>query len=142
MKKEIIELFKKYGAKSATLREDGSYVVKGSLDLDDQGLTELPFKGIAYVVKGSFYCRNNQLASLSGAPTKVGWSFDCEHNQLTSLAGAPTKVGGSFWCNDNKLTSLAGAPTKVGGDFWCSNNPLTSLAGAPTTIGAPALSMG
>jgi len=57
----------------------------------------------------------------------AGGDFYCNDNQLTSLVGAPTSVGGSFFCNDNKLTSLVGAPTSVNGDFYCANNKLTSL---------------
>jgi hypothetical protein len=55
--------------------------------------------------------------------------FYCSDNKLTSLVGAPSSVGSNFWCSDNKLTSLVGAPSSVGGYFDCSNNNLTSLKG-------------
>jgi len=86
-------------------------------------------------VTGSFWCNNNQLTSLVGAPQEVGDHFLCEDNQLTSLEGAPQKVGWSFSCKDNQLTSLVGAPHKVGDDFLCDNNRLTSLVGAPRRVG-------
>ena len=82
-------------------------------------------------VNGNFYCEDNQVVSLQGAPTRVGGNFWCGINQLVSLQGAPTQVGGNFYCNYNKLTSLQGAPTQVGGDFYCDDNKLTSLQGAP-----------
>lgn len=53
---------------------------------------------------------------------EVTGNFYCFENQLTSLKGAPQKVGGDFWCQDNKLVSLKGAPQKVGGNFVCYNN--------------------
>ena len=84
---------------------------------------------------GSFYCSNNQLTSLAGAPSEVGGVFYCDNNQLTSLAGAPSEIGGEFHCGNNQLTSLAGAPSEIGGDFSCGYNKLTSLAGAPSEIG-------
>jgi hypothetical protein len=86
-------------------------------------------------VGGRFYCGNNKLTSLEGAPTHVGGGFSCGNNQLTSLEGAPTSVGGDFYCYNNQLTSLEGAPTSVGGDFYCNNNQLTSLEGAPKDVG-------
>jgi hypothetical protein len=49
----------------------------------------------------------------------VGEDFYCLDNKLTSLKGAPKQVGGNFDCSENKLTSLAGAPQEVGGDFGC-----------------------
>ncbi len=86
-------------------------------------------------VTGDFYCTDNQLTSLEGAPQKVGGDFGCSENKLTSLKGAPKKVGGSFNCSRNQLTSLEGAPQKVGGSFYCNDNQLTSLKGAPQTVG-------
>ena len=67
--------------------------------------------------------------------TEVSDGFYCDNNNLTSLEGAPTKVGGSFYCSWNKLTDLVGAPEEVGLDFDCSTNPLTSTKGKPERIG-------
>jgi hypothetical protein len=109
---------------------DGSILIPGDLDISDKGLTKLP--NLSYVkVVGGFYCRNNQLTSLEGAPHAVGDSFDCSTNQLTSLEGGPHTVGGGFFCYSNQLTSLKHAPHTVSGDFFCSYNQLTSLEGAP-----------
>jgi len=86
-------------------------------------------------VSGNFWCENNQLMSLQGAPDHVGGNFSCEGNKLTSLQGAPHRVGLNFKCNSNKLTSLQGAPDHVVGDFRCSNNRLMDLQGSPTHVG-------
>ena len=92
--------------------------VKGDFDCSYEKLKDL--KGVRFgKVNGRFYCRNNELTSLEGAPQEVGWNFDCRNNELTSLAGGPQKVGVDFRCQYNKLTSLKGAPQKVGGDFKC-----------------------
>ena len=110
----------------------GKWEVEGDLDLSHLNLTELP---PMRKVGGGFYCGDNQLTSLEGAPNEVGGSFYCYSNHLASLAGAPNEVGRSFWCSYNQLTSLEGAPEKVGGDFFCSYNQLTSLEGAPKRVG-------
>ena len=106
----------------------------GNFDCSDQKLTD--FLGIGFgEVKGYFYCENNQLVSLEGAPASVGGSFYCYNNQLHSLEGAPRTVGGGFYCDNNQLASLMGAPLTVGGGFYCDNNQLHSLEGAPLTVG-------
>jgi hypothetical protein len=107
--------------------------VNGDFDCVQQNLTD--FKGVAFGhVSGYFYCDNNQLTSLEGAPQKVGDVFDCRSNRLTSLEGAPLTVGRGFYCGNNRLTSLVGAPLTVG-NFICNNNQITSLVGAPQTVG-------
>jgi hypothetical protein len=108
--------------------------VEGSFDCRGQRLKG--FKGVKFgVFNGYFWCENNRLTSLVGAPQEVGGSFDCSYNHLTSLVGAPLKVGESFDCSNNRLTSLVGAPQEVGGSFDCSYNHLTSLVGAPQSVG-------
>ncbi len=111
----------------------GEVDVDGEFSCREQGLSD--FKGVRFgVVEVHFFCNDNQLTTLEGAPRKVGESFYCYNNQLTSLEGAPQKVGGSFYCNDNQLTTLEGAPREVGGLFVCENNQLTSLEGAPQEV--------
>jgi len=101
------------------------------LEITQRSVTDLKIK----YTGGDFFCSNNQLASLEGAPSHVGGDFFCSNNQLTSLKGAPSHVGGRFYCNNNKLTSLEGTPSRVGGDFTCYNNQLASLEGAPSHVG-------
>ena len=112
---------------------DGLYSCKKNIVIRGFSFEKLPVK--FKDVGRNFYCNNNQLTSLEGAPEKVGGSFYCISNQLTSLEGAPKEVGGYFDCRDNQLTSLEGAPKEVGGDFDCSDNQLTSLEGAPEKVG-------
>jgi|688.fasta_scaffold485147_2 hypothetical protein len=107
--------------------------VDGGFYCGQQDLTD--FKGVAFGhVKDGFYCNNNLLTSLVGAPQTVGGDFYCENNRLTSLEGAPETVNGNFSCSGNQLTSLKEAPQTVGGGFSCSNNQLTSLVEAPQTV--------
>jgi hypothetical protein len=95
---------------------------KGDLDLSNMNLTKLPDILKDITVGGNFYCGNNNLTSLEGAPKSVGASFACSNNKLTSLQCDHITVGGDFYCSFNKLTSLVGAPKSVGEDFICHSN--------------------
>ena len=106
--------------------------VEGNFYCENNQLSSL--EGAPQVLGMGFYCQNNQLNTLKGAPQKVGW-FSCENNQLTTLEGAPHEVVENFYCNNNQLVSLEGAPQKVGEDFYCNNNQLTTLEGAPQEVG-------
>ena len=100
---------------------DKEYInVKGDVDLSNLNLTKLPIR--FGTVGGGFYCNNNKLTTLEGAPKKVGGDFYCNNNKLTTLKGAPEKVRGDFDCSNNKLTSLKGAPEVVVDDFHCYDN--------------------
>jgi hypothetical protein len=108
--------------------------VDGDFKCGKQGLKD--FKGVAFGhVKGGFYCSDNQLTSLEGAPQTVDEDFYCILNRLTSLEGAPKTVDGSFICSNNQLTNLEGAPQTVGGYFDCYHNQITSLEGSPQKVG-------
>ena len=108
---------------------------KGNLNLYEMDLVELPAILNNVTVDGHFYCNNNKLKSLSGAPQRVRGGFYCYSNLLTSLSGAPQHVGGGFYCYRNRLTTLSGAPQHVDGNFYCGNNLLTSLSGSPQHVG-------
>ena len=127
-KEEVIE--KKL--KECTVNPDGTFSCEGSIDLSNLGLKELPVK--FKEVGGDFYCYNNRLTTLEGAPERVGGDFSCRNNQLTTLEGAPERVGRNFSCRNNQLTTLEGAPEHVGRDFYCSKNQLTTLEGAPEHV--------
>jgi len=115
-------------------KKTGLVDIKGNFDFSDKNLTD--FKGVKFgVVTGSFFCDNNKLTSLEGAPQEVRGSFFCDYNKLTSLKGAPQEVKGDFYCDYNKLTSLNGAPQEVRGSFGCRHNQLTSLKGSPQKVG-------
>jgi hypothetical protein len=106
--------------------------VTGNFYCRNNQLTNLV--GAPQTVKGSFWCEINQLTTLVGAPRTVGGDFDCDHNQLTTLTGAPQTVKGRFNCAANQLTTLEEAPQTVTKDFYCFNNQLTTLEGAPQTV--------
>ena len=120
---------------------DGSVKIDpstGVVDVDGdvyliKPISHLPVK--FGTVRGSFYCGDNQLTNLEGAPRHVGGYFNGCRNRLTSLEGAPDHVGEDFDCYDNQLTNLEGAPNHVGGDFNCAHSPLISLKGAPDHVG-------
>ena len=61
---------------------DGSYDVEGEVDISYKNLTKIPWKFRR--VGGSFYCSNNQLTSLEGAPQYVGRNFFCDNNPVPS----------------------------------------------------------
>lgn len=117
------------------------FKIEGEVTIDDLGVVDVSGnvrlkKSCTKIpvtfgkVGGDFWCQDNQLMSLAGAPNHVGGDFSCHDNQLASLAGAPDHVGGDFWCYRNQLTSLAGAPDQVGGGFYCTwnkNLPLLRL---------------
>lgn len=112
-----------------TINDDMTINVRGNVDLSEKDLTRFPdFIQFNHIV-GNFWCHNNRLTSLRGAPLTVDRSFGCSSNQLATLIGAPKKVGSNFYCSDNLLTSLEGAPQEVGMSFYCYRNKLTSLDG-------------
>ena len=116
-------------------RSDGMLVVSGNIDVARRGITQLPDLS-RIVVTGNFYCQNNHLTSLKGAPAEVLGGFWCNDNQLESLEFSPKGVTGQYVCLSNRLTSLAHAPAEIAGEFCCGNNPLTSLEGAPQKFSA------
>ena len=140
-----------YGIKNYTINDKCEIDVNGRVDLRVYDIETFPsyiqfgtvkgdfywhdkiasLEGAPKKVGGNFYCSNNNLTSLKGAPKEVGKDFNCSNNNLTTLEGAPMKVGGGFYCWKNQLTSLIGAPREVVGRFDCSDNNLTSLKGAP-----------
>ena len=131
----IYDWLKKYNIKNYTLNDRGEIDVDGDVKLCYRNITEIPPFIRFGVVKGDFYCYNNNLTSLEGAPKKVGGVFACHDNELTSLKGSPREVKGDFTCYYNQLTSLEGAPEVVGGSFYCYSSNLTSPEGAPKEVG-------
>jgi hypothetical protein len=121
---EVDEICKKYRIWDWSINSEGLVDVNGSVELESKGLTELPLK--FGKVTGSFFCSNNNLVSLEGAPKEVGVNFWCSSNKLTSLEGCPHTVGCHFHCQDNQLTSFEGVQ-KIGGDFYCEVNPLYNI---------------
>ena len=98
--KDIDTICKKYGITNYTIN-NGLVDVDASVNLVNRKLTKLPL----------------QFGKVTG-------NFFCDNNQLTTLEGAPKTVEGNFYCYSNQLTTLEGGPKEVGGDFYCVNNPL------------------
>ena len=71
--------------------------IQGDVSLSALYLEKLPDFLEDVIVKGGFYCPNNSLTSLEGAPKEVGGYFFCHNNSLTSLEGAPKEIGGNLW---------------------------------------------
>jgi len=115
-------------------------IITSTIKLSNLYLKELPDLSDVEAI-GTFYCNNNNLTNLKGAPHTVGNNFFCHSSQLTNLEGAPITVKNSFYCHDNKLINLKGGPKFVGnvdterGDYSCVGNNLSSLEGAPESVG-------
>jgi hypothetical protein len=130
----IEEILEELEVENYTINDDGVVDVDGGVFFGEAGLKEIPVQ--FGKVTGDFYCSDNYLSTLKGAPEKVSGSFYCYNNELTSLEGAPKYVGGRFFnCSANKLTSLKNSPKEVGGNFDCSKNKLIDLKGAPRKVG-------
>lgn len=112
---------------------DGRLLVQGNIDIANRKLTELPDLSCV-IVAGNFYCQDNELTSLKGAPAEVRGGFWCNGNQLESLEYSPKGITGQYVCHNNRLTSLKHAPEEITGDFSCAGNRLTNLEGSPKTF--------
>jgi hypothetical protein len=74
-------------------------------------------------VGGDFYCNDNRLTILTGAPKSVGGEFNCKYNNLTSLEDSPQSVGKNFFLtHNNRLESILGSPNSLGGNFFINLN--------------------
>jgi hypothetical protein len=122
-----------YGIVSYNFTKNGFLDVFGSVNLNDEGLTKIPFK--FGHVHGNFNCSSNFLTSLKGSPRIVEGNFDCSNNRLTSLKDGPETVREHYLCYSNKLESLIGSPKEVGDTFDCKGNLLTTLQGGPEIVG-------
>ncbi len=84
----------------------GTVNVTGYVSLTGLGLEQLPVKFGA--VGRDFYCYNNLLTSLEGAPGSVGRDFYCNGNRLTTLVGAHKilkRIGDELFLAGNEIVS-------------------------------------
>ncbi len=89
--------------------EDGEFLVGtvnvlGGVNLYGLGLERLPVQ--FGTVSGSFYCSENRLTSLEGAPGSIGGNFSCSYNRLTSLVGVHRilkRIDGTLYIAGNKI---------------------------------------
>ena len=125
-KQEIKEWLDSMDIENYTINDNFTVDVDGNVNLSAKKLTNIPVQ--FGIVKGYFYCNDNQLTSLQGCPHSINNNFFCSANQLISLEGGPTSVNGDFYCNDNQLTTLQGCPKFVSGIFYCKNNSIKNLS--------------
>lgn len=85
-------------------------------------------------IDGGFYCADNELTTLLGAPEYINGDFDVSRNKLTSLEFSPNTILGLYRIAANKLTTLNGISQNLGGSLDISYNPLTSLEYCPQLI--------
>ena len=79
-KEEIEAWLNAMSIKNYTLNTDLTVDVKGDVELSRKGLTGIPVQ--FGNVGGSFYCHDNKLTSLNGAPKEVGKDFYCYNNAI------------------------------------------------------------
>ena len=89
------EFLDEYTRGTWSVNRKGLVDVQGAFDCYGQGLED--FLGIRFgKVSEYFYCWNNQLRTLEGAPRGVGGNFYCYRNPLISLEGVPEVIEGNF----------------------------------------------
>lgn len=122
------------------LQKYANFVIEGSLDLSNMGLTELPnLAGVE--IRGDFDCSHNNLTSLRGAPRagQEGNTFNCGYNKIRSLKYLPMISGDNIFawqridCNDNQIETLKDLDLNF---VWncainCANNQLKRLELSP-----------
>ena len=67
--------------KACTKNADGTYSSEGDVDLSSWALDKLPVK--FKEVGGNFFCYDNNLTTLEGAPEEVGRDFYCYNNSVS-----------------------------------------------------------
>lgn len=120
------------GISDYTINDDLTVDVAMDVVIEDMELTELP---VQFGRVGRYFdCAANNLTTLKGCPTYVGWDFICHSNKLTSLEYCPQEIGNSLICYDNQITSLEYVPKSFTGTLSCYENELTSLKGCPEEL--------
>ena len=105
-----------------TKNSDGTYDYNGYLDFSNmklKSLTEIP---IRFNRVFDYYCNNNFLISLEGAPNFCLGDFYCNSNTLISLLHSPLNVCGNFNCESNNLLTSK-CLSQISGRFTKWFNP-------------------
>jgi len=101
----IPESFKKWFNKNESKliwnEQAKGYNSNTNINISELSLSVIPIQ--FNIVKGNFYCYNNQLISLEGCPKKVEKDFYCLYNNLISLKGCPKEIKRHFYCFHNNL---------------------------------------
>ena len=123
-RKLIKDWLEEMDVKNYMINDDLTIDVKGSVNLNGKDLAKFPdYIQFGKIIKGWFYCADNQLISLKGCPNSVTNWFSCSRNKLTSLKDGPNTVGTGYDCRGNELESLDYCATTCGGLFHCDFNP-------------------
>ena len=113
-KDEIVEWLNKIHIRNYTINDD---LTVDTHD-DEVNITHMKLDCIPVqfnIVKGIFYCNNNNLKSLKGSPRYL----------------IPSKYRTAFYCYENKLTSLEYCTADIEYELVCSNNNIINLKGFP-----------
>lgn len=113
-KDEIVEWLNKIHIRNYTINDD---LTVDTHD-DEVNITHMKLDCIPVqfnIVKGMFYCNNNNLKSLKGSPRYL----------------IPSKYRTAFYCYENKLTSLEYCTADIEYELGCSNNNIFDLKGFP-----------
>lgn len=95
----------RYNINNYSINKDGTIDVNGDVDLEKRNLIKIPFKFSR--VEGDFYCNDNRLISLEGAPRHLGGSICLSNNRLTSLKHFPENIFGHLiLLQDNPVTEI------------------------------------
>lgn len=109
------------------LIEDSQYGyvvdVFNDVELSERKLTKIAVK-FNEIHNGGFFCQNNLLSSLQGAPHTVHGDVYAGDNRLKNLVGSPRNIKADFFCHANYLTSLKGCSTIIEGYFNADCNNL------------------
>jgi len=119
---KIQEICEQYNIKNYTINKDGSIDVSDAIVyLHCEKLTKIPLK---FNKINNFFCYNNKLISLKGAPVEVYGHFYCRNNKLTSFQYSPKIIRRDFDCEDNNIKSFEYFPSFIGRNFFCGWNPI------------------
>lgn len=123
----IYKICEMLGIRDYTINSDGTVDVDGTVDMSVKKLRKIPinFRNVS----GDFYCYENEITSLKGAPIKVGGNFNAGDNLLRTLKYAPEQVGSDFRVDFNLLDSLEYSPKYIGGSYTCAHNSVKTLKG-------------
>ena len=130
-------------ADKATIDENGLVNVSGGVRIPS-GYSSIPVH--FGEVSGFFKCSDTSIASLIGAPSRVGGNFYCYNTHITSLEYAPLYVGGNFYCHNEHFTTLQNIHktdfrnVAVGGTLYISNE-CTNILGLAAIPGVKRVGM-
>lgn len=107
-------LFEGFDPKHMTINADQTVDYSDGVYIQECKLEKIPIK--FNKVDGNFYCQDNSLVTLEGAPNIVTGRFLCQYNNLKNLKGGPSYAG-EYLATDNPIDSIEWLPKEVENDF-------------------------